>query len=175
MGSCNSVICAKSAVKKNGKVEKFARKEESDEVGEIPSFSTISSVSIHTGSPSSKWSCESPSSSDSSSFLSGDECDFGHPQKDAFQVRRRTRESDGRDNARNWARGRPGPSSMHSMPSTSLHHHALHSMNRCVIRNLKEKEQLAGKTLKRRPWGSVGRRNASAAKKTKCTLEKCDS
>ena len=75
------MICTKSVIKKNGKVEKFARKEESDEVEEIPSFSTISSVSIHTRSPSTKWSCESPSSSDTSSFLSGDGCDFCHPQK----------------------------------------------------------------------------------------------
>ena len=134
------MICAKSAVKKDGKAEKFAKKEESEEIEEITSVSTISSVSIHIGRPSSTGSCvvreeqgeeidEIPSSStvssvsvhigslsstesseqnfgtsvavsssvealgneaddelssETSSFLSEDECDLDYPQEDAL-------------------------------------------------------------------------------------------
>ena len=217
MGSCNSVICAKSAVKEDGKPEKVTKKEESEEIEEIPSVST---VSIHVGSPSSTGSSESPLelsqdlgtsaqvssstedlgneaddelSSDTSSFLSNEGSDFAHPQEDASNKRVKSclprnvrnhgigpenddrsgalasvenpicpslknerqsnQESNGGDEARNWAKERPGPSGLHSNHSTSLPPPRPSQRNLVCSKKIKEKEELAGEELKRKPWG----------------------
>ena len=217
MGGCNSVICAKRSAKKNGKIENVAKKEESEEIEEIPSVST---VSIHIGSPSSTGSSESPLelsqdlgtsaqvssstealgneaddelSSDTSSFLSNEGSDFAHPQEDAFNKRVKSclprtvrnhrigqenddrsgalasvenpifsslknerqlkHESNGRDEARNWVKEHPGPSGLHSNHSTSLPPPRPSQRNLVCSKKIKEKEELAGEKLKRRPWG----------------------
>lgn len=60
-------------------------------------------------------------------------------------------ESNGGDKARNWAKERPGPSGLHREPNISLSPPRPSQWKRVYSKELKQEEQLADETLKRKP------------------------